>query len=268
MATVSETLEAPRKPSLVAVIDRWIYVFMAALFVATALAGFVPASIFKVTAMQAGDRPWFPPVAHVHASLMGLWLLFLLAQTWLMATGRSALHWKLGALALALVPAMVVAGMLLVAAVHAELAEARAAEGSAAFNMLQASADSASNILLAQIRIAVLFTASVGLALAVRRKVPGLHKRLMLLGTAALLPPAFARITFLPNTMPDSYLAQDAYTLLWISPMLLWDLYRSRRIHLAYWLWLGLFVPLSLVVQGLWSHPDWLSLAPKLVGVG
>ena len=50
--------------------DRWIYVFMAGLFVVTALAGFVPRSLIKLAAVEAGQRPPFPPILHVHAVLM------------------------------------------------------------------------------------------------------------------------------------------------------------------------------------------------------
>lgn len=254
-------------PAIVRFIDRWLYVIMAALFVATALAGFVPASIFKVTAMLAGERPWFPPVAHVHALLMGTWLLLLLLQAWLMATHRRQLHWKVGVLSLAVVPAMVVAGAMLVLATHEQLAGVLAAGSPAGgrFRLL-ASADSANNILLTQMRMGIVFVACVAWALTVRRTNSGVHKRLMFLGTAVLLTPAFARMTFLPNTMPDSPLGQDLYTLLWISPMLLWDLYRQRTIHRAYLIWLSLFAPLSLVVHWLWGDPVWQALAPQIVG--
>lgn len=255
--------------AIVRFIDRWLYVIMAALFVATALAGFVPASVFKVTAMQAGERPWFPPVAHVHALLMGTWLLLLLLQAWLMATGRRALHWHVGAISLAVVPAMVIAGAMLVLATHEQLAVALAAAPPTGgrFRLLS-SADSANNILLSQIRMGIVFVACVAWALTVRRTNPGVHKRLMFLGTAVLLPPAFARMAFLPNTMPDSPLGQDLYTLLWVAPMLLWDLYRQRTLHRAYLIWLSLFVPLSLVVLWLWGDPAWMALAPRIVGTG
>jgi hypothetical protein len=73
---------------------------------------------------------------------------------------------------------------------------------------------------------------------------------------------------FLPNTMPDSYLGQDAYTLLWLSPMFLWDLYRRRRVHRAYLIWLGVFVPLGIVLHSAWGTEAWLDLAPKILGAG
>jgi hypothetical protein len=272
VATTAEKIleTGPQRPSddttIVGFIDRWIYVMMAALFVATALTGFIPASIFKVTAMQAGERAWFPPVTHVHAVLMGTWLLLLLLQSWLMATHRNQLHWKVGVISLAIVPAMVVAGAMLVLATHEQLAVALATTlpATGRFKSM-ASANTANNILLTQMRMGMVFVACVGWALTVRRINPGVHKRLMFLGTATLLPPAFARIVFLPNTMPDSPLGQDLYMLLWIAPMLLWDLYRQGSLHRAYLIWLGLFVPPSLVVYRLWGDPAWLAFASRIM---
>ena len=61
---------------------------MAVFVLATVLAGFIPASLGKIAAVEAGQRPPFPPVLHVHAVLMGAWVLLLLAQTSLVASNR------------------------------------------------------------------------------------------------------------------------------------------------------------------------------------
>src|SRR6476660_2905243 len=95
------------------VIDRWIYVFMAAWFIVIVLVGFIPDAMMKVALVKAGARPPFPLILHVHAVLMGSFLLLLLAQTWLMATGRKALHMQLGVLGMVLAAALVVAGFVL-----------------------------------------------------------------------------------------------------------------------------------------------------------
>src|SRR5262245_4473613 len=68
-------------------IDRWIFVSMAVWFIVVTLTGFVPDSLAKIAAVQAGDRPPFPLVLHLHAVLMASFLLLVLAQTTLMATG-------------------------------------------------------------------------------------------------------------------------------------------------------------------------------------
>src|SRR5690242_591780 len=89
-------------------IDRWIFVFTAVWFIAIVLTGFVPDSIMKIGAVQAGQRPPFPLVLHMHAVAMGSFLLLLLTQAVLMATGRRELHMRVGILGFALVPVLVV----------------------------------------------------------------------------------------------------------------------------------------------------------------
>ncbi|HEX7946231.1 MAG TPA: hypothetical protein VF495_16300, partial [Phenylobacterium sp.] len=95
-------------------IDRWIYVYTAASFVAVVLAGFVPDSLEKIDRVQAGTRPPFPLALHAHAVLMGAYLVLLLLQTVLAATGRIARHRALGLAGMVLAPALVVAGFILV----------------------------------------------------------------------------------------------------------------------------------------------------------
>src|SRR5215218_10834915 len=94
-------------------VDRWIFVFMAAWFIVIVLTGFIPDSMMKVGMVRAGARPPFPLVLHMHAVLMGSFLLLLLAQTSLMATGRSAQHMRFGMLAMVLAPALVIVGFVL-----------------------------------------------------------------------------------------------------------------------------------------------------------
>src|SRR5436190_19331580 len=120
MATIAgRFFEGERRPDVLSgtprahAIDRWIFVFMATWFIAIVLAGFIPDSIEKVGLVQAGGRPPFPPVLHMHAVLMGSFLLLLLAQTWLMATGRKALHMRLGVVGMVLAAALVVARFIL-----------------------------------------------------------------------------------------------------------------------------------------------------------
>jgi hypothetical protein len=95
-------------------IDRWIFVFMAVWFIAIVLAGFIPDSLMKVAMVESGLRPPFPIVLHMHAVLMGSFLLLLLAQTTLMATGRREYHMQLGLVGYALAALLVIVGFILV----------------------------------------------------------------------------------------------------------------------------------------------------------
>jgi hypothetical protein len=86
---------------------------MAALFVVIVLMGFIPDSLAKTAAVSSGRRPPFPLIMHIHAILMGAFLLLLLAQTVLVATDRRGLHRRLGLAAMVLAPALVIAGLVL-----------------------------------------------------------------------------------------------------------------------------------------------------------
>ena len=52
-------------------IDRWIFVFMAAWFIAIVLAGFIPDSLDKIEMVRTGERPPFPLVLHAPAAAAG-----------------------------------------------------------------------------------------------------------------------------------------------------------------------------------------------------
>jgi hypothetical protein len=253
---------------LTAFIDRWIWVFTAALLIATVLAGFVPDSIMKVELVRTGQRPPFPLVLHVHSVLMGAWMVLLLTQATLMATGRRQWHMQLGVAGFVLAPAIVVTGIVLVPTIYGGVwTGAHLADPALPPDAIPPRMAFPSNILLQQLRVGVLFPLLVGLALHARRRDSGLHKRLMILATVVPIGAAIQRITWLPSTMPDSPMTLDVLPPLLVLPLFLWDLYRLRRVHRAYWIWLGLLLPFVVVSQMLWNSPWWLATVPRLMGV-
>lgn len=274
MATVADPGlgESAAQPAaqggVTAFIDRWIWVFTAALLTATVLVGFVPDSLMKIEMVRAGQRPPFPAVLHVHSVLMGAWLLLLLAQTTLMATGRRGWHMQLGVAGMVLAPAMVVTGLILVPTIYgAAWAGAHAANPALPPDAVPPQMAFPSNILLQQIRVGVLFPLLVACALLARRRDAGLHKRLMMLATVVPMGAAIQRITWLPSSMPDSPLTLDVLPPLLLAPMFVWDLYRLRRVHPAYLIWLALMLPFVVVAGFLWNTPWWHSVVPRLMGL-
>lgn len=251
-----------------AFIDRWIFVLMAALFVTTALAGFIPDSLMKMELVAAGKRAPFPPILHVHAVLMGAWLMLLLVQATLMATGNRTRHMALGMSAMLLAPAIVISGIVLVPTIYGQLWDAAAVAKGHELVALQQALDARGNIALRQFQSGLLFPILVILALRARRHDSAFHKRMMFLATVVPLPAAFARLTWLPATMPESSISLDLWTLAWIAPMFLWDLYRQRRIHRVYLVWLALWLPTTIAVHLLWNSDWWLSRVPGLLGFG
>jgi hypothetical protein len=274
MATVADRFSfRERRPDLLSgtprahAIDRWIFVGMAVWFIAIVFTGFIPDSIMKVGLVEAGKRPPFPLVLHFHAVLMGSFLLLLLAQTVMMATGRSALHKRVGIAAFVLVPALVVVGLILAPTIYHQvwtMAQAAPADVQAKMQERLLGLD---NILLMQIRIGILFPLLMAIALRARKGDAGIHKRMMFLATAMPLPAAIQRMTWLPTTVPASPASIDLYILLAVSPLFVWDVVRNRRVHEAYLIWLACWLPFVVLANVLWDTPWWHATARTIMGV-
>ena len=272
MANTAATLAAPSTrastdSSFAQAVDRWIYVFMAASFVAYTLAGFIPDSLAKIAAVEAGQRPPFPLALHAHAVLMGAFLMLLLAQSVLAATGRLQYHRALGIAAFVLGPALVVVGLILVPTMYHQVWDAAQSAPPDVRPMIEQGLREFDNIMLIQIRVGVLFPIFLAIALTARKSDPGLHKRMMFLAVAVALPAAFDRMTWLPTSLPGNALTVELYPILAIAPMFLWDLVRTRRVHKAYVIWALVSLPAAILVHSLWDSEWWHAMAPQLVGV-
>ncbi|MFC7535928.1 hypothetical protein ACFQPG_00935 [Sphingomonas sp. GCM10030256] len=275
MATLAGSQSvAERRPDVLSgsprahAVDRWIFVFMAAWFIAIVLAGFIPDSLVKIGMVEAGARPPFPPVLHIHAVLMGSFMLLLLGQTWLMATDRSALHMRLGVASLIVAPLLVIVGFILVPTMYHQVWQGAQNAPSEMREKLQGIVRMVENIMLLQIRVGILFPLFLGIAIMARGRNSGTHKRMMFLATAMALPAGIDRIPWLPHTMPASPLSVDLYTLAAISPMLIWDVVRNRSVHRAYWIALAFYVPFAVAIHALWDTQWWHQTARQIMGVG
>jgi hypothetical protein len=191
---------------------------------------------------------------------MGSFLLLLLAQTWLMATGRRAYHMQLGLVSFVLAPALVVVGFILAPTMYHQTWDLLQAAPPEAREKLSQALSFSENIKLVQLYVGLLFPVFLVIGLHARRKDAGLHKRMMILATAMPLPAGIDRIQWIPSTLPESPLSPIVYTMLAVSPMFVWDVIRNRSVHRAYWIWLGLFL--------LWDTPWWHATARWMMGVG
>lgn len=248
-------------------VDRWIFVFMAVWFIAVTLTGFIPDSLMKVEMVKAGLRPPFPLILHAHAVLMGSFLLVLLTQTWLMATGRCEYHMQIGLVGYALAAALVIVGFLLVPTMYGQVWDGAHHGPPQVREILQKQLPVVDNIALLQYRIGILFPLFLAIAFRARGKNAGMHKRMMFLGTAMAMPAAIDRIAWIPHTMPASPLSVDLYTLAVVSPMFLWDVIRNRSVHPAYVIWLVVSLPFAVLLNVLWDRPWWHEMVPRIMGV-
>lgn len=274
MATVAGAFSfKERRPDLLSgtpragFIDRWIFVAMAAWFILIVLTGFIPDALMKIGMVRAGQRPPFPLVMHAHAVLMGSFLLLVLAQTWLMATGRRAFHMQLGIAGMILAASLVIVGFILAPTMYHQVWNGARFGPPALRPALTAALPLIENILLLQIAAGVMFALFITIALLARDRDPGLHKRMVFLAIAVPLGAAIDRMSWLPTTMPVNPVAADFYVLLAIAPMFLWDVIRNRRVHEAYVIWLPVFVAVSATVDLTWDKPWWHATARHIMGV-
>jgi hypothetical protein len=160
---------------------RWFYVWMAGACALIAIGGFAPTYWLQLPAGTFVGSP----LLHLHGLLFSAWTLFFLMQTTLVATGRAARHRVWGLLGISLATAMV----LVAFAAADEVLERRLAAGfgdhARAFHIVSTS-------------MAALFGVLVCAAIAYIPR-PEIHKRLMLLATITILPPAIARVFYVVN---------------------------------------------------------------------
>jgi hypothetical protein len=126
-----------------------------------------------------GTRP-MTAMVHVHGLIMTAWILLFLAQTLLVANGRSDLHRKLGVIGAFLALIVVALGLY---TISNSILRRHPDANPNLFALLFVAFDGLSLLLFGGLVIA---------ALRVRRR-PQVHRRLMLMALVSLLPPAFGR---------------------------------------------------------------------------
>jgi hypothetical protein len=196
---------------------------------------------------------------------MGAWMMLLLSQTTLMATGRRAMHMQLGVAGMVLAPLLVIVGTILVptnARAYLEFAQVAPVQVQAG---IPERLDRIANIASSQFRTAICFLGMVYCALRARKSDPATHKRLIILATSVPLPAALSRITWLPQTLPDSPLSSELWPLVCLAPMFLWDLYRSRKVQKAYLIYAGFMIPGAVFVLSMWGNSAWQDFAQGII---
>lgn len=159
------------------------------------------------------DHPPLPPLVIFHGVVFSAWLVLLLAQTSLVAAGRTGSHRRLGALGGWLAALMLVVGWF------TAIAGARRgfiAGGTAGVT------DPLAGLALS-LRDLFAFTALVAAGIYYRRR-PEIHKRLLVLATINILPAAVGRLPI------DSSLFGPLLTSLVLSAIA-WDLFTTRKVH-------------------------------------
>lgn len=148
-------------------------------------------------------------LVHIHGALFVSWIFFLVIQTSLVAIGRVKWHMTLGIVGVILPPLMIVFGVL-------TLFDSIRRNGTGLPPEL---------LLVGDLANLALFAVLTAWALLARRNAAS-HKRLMILGTMAMLGPAVDRWP-IPHTIPGTLAILLGLPLL----VVVYDLWSLRRVH-------------------------------------
>jgi hypothetical protein len=225
---------------------RRFYVGMAIAIAITVFVGFSRSYFLK----SWYGSPELSGLLHLHGAVFTTWILFFLAQTILVASGRTNLHRRMGVAGAVWAALMVLVGTT--------VAILRAKRGTSPIPGV-----SSLGFLAIPFFDMVVFAILVSAALYLRRRLEA-HKRLMTLATISLLAAPIARLHF--PVLPPGPVTFFGLADLFIVAMLVYDLTTRRKIHPAT-IWGGLLVvasqPLRLMIAG---TSAWLGFARWITG--
>jgi hypothetical protein len=220
---------------------RRFYVGMAIAIAITVFVGFSRSYFLK----SWYGTPELSRLLHLHGLVFTAWVLFFLAQTTLVATGRTWLHRRMGIAGVVLAALVVIVGTT--------VAITRLRTGISPLPGIPAP-----SFFAIPFFDMVVFAILVTTAIYYRRRIEA-HKRLMTLSMITLLAAPIARMSFLP--LPPGPPTFFGLADLFIVAMLVYDLSTRRKIHPAT-IWGGLLIvasqPLRLMISG---TPAWLAFA-------
>ena len=208
--------------------------------------GFLP-SYFN----RSAEFPPLTPLYQLHGAVFTTWIVLLVAQTALVAQGRSDIHRKLGVAGAVLAAVVFIVGV----AVSVETLRRRGGPPGGDLN---------EEIKFFAIPLGdiIVFAVLVGVAV-LQRQQSDTHKRLMLLATISLLTAAVGR--FLRQVgmggAPNLFYGTDALVL----ALVIYDLFSRGRVHPAT-LWGGAMVVgfKPLLFYAVTVTPPWLALTDAL----
>lgn len=222
---------------------RRAYLAISLAVVAIVAWGFWP-SYFRPLLHGAVHKYW---IIHVHAVVFIGWLILVVTQASLVATGNIDLHRRVGQVGIAY--------GILVACIGAIISFATPILHVQAHQM---PLERASLTVLYNLTDIFVFSGFFAAAI-VSRRAQEWHKRLILSATIGLSSAAVGRV------LPGGSLV---YLLVWLSPMLASmavDLWVMRRVHLVWLISLPIFVMTSFKVQLFSLSPIWQTLGRTLI---
>jgi FtsH-binding integral membrane protein len=216
----------PVKPVPAAASRRFDHLFfssMALLILATVFFGF--ARTYYLAGVFSAPLPAL--IIHLHGAAFSCWILLLVAQTSLVSAGRTDIHRRLGIAGFFLACLMVILGVL-------------AATNSLVRNASPPGID-AKAFYIIPLGDMLIFSTLIFFAFRARSN-PSAHKRLIYIGTVALMIAAIARWPIWSHRDP---ITATLVSYVFLLALVAYDLWSTRKVHRAT-IWAGAFL---IVVQ-------------------
>lgn len=226
--------------------ERRFFVLLAASLFLAVLIGFAPSYYLTPVTGPSPAMARASLLVHLHGSVFSVWVLLFMVQVGLVAADRRDLHVAVGTGGMALVPLMIGIGAL--TALHQ--VGRRTGPPMDPYSWMAIP-------LLSVVGFGVLFL----VALALRRS-PGAHKRLMVLGMAAMISAAFGRISVIP-IMVGVLVLPNLYAV----ALLIWDGVTLRRPQPATVLGGLLVLATTVGPIFIWRTPAWKAFATWAVAL-
>lgn len=196
------------------------------------------------------SAPPLPALLEIHGFVMSGWVVLILVQSGLIAVRRVQWHRRLGWVGAGWAALVVVMGST--TTIHAAMREVRAQSPVAGLQLV---------IMGLELVQMLLFAGLVVVAIWFRRRRLDIHKRLMLLTIACMLPSAVARIPLSFITNADILISLYAFVIACVAIDAFW----RRRLHPAF-AWGGVVVLAALHLTFVFVQtPVWMRLGHWMV---
>jgi hypothetical protein len=208
------------------------FLVMAGVMLAIVLSGFAP-TLYLRPLFKPTPIPWY---LYLHGALLTSWFAVVFVQTVLIQSGRTTMHRRLGVSGVVLAAAIPFAGLMATfGAVPRVLARGLTLDSDASALGIGVSGPLEtflSAVVWANLSSALTFAVLVGTAILLRRRTAA-HKRLMIVGTVAILGPALARLARLPIFGGEQGPFTSLVLLVLLAAVVVHDFITVRRIHPA-----------------------------------
>jgi hypothetical protein len=246
-----------RRPAAKARAGSSFFFGMSVLLLGFVLFGFAPT--FYLRAFF--PTPPIPPYLYLHGAVLSAWFAWFVSQTWLVRTGRTPRHRRMGVVGAIIAAVVVVVGPMASFGLISRMRAAGLAWDADMGPLIDPQLhgvkmlDLFSGVVWINFISIAIFALLVTAAVLLRGR-PQAHKRLMLLASITIITPALGRIARTPHLGGEAGPFMPIVLLALLLAVIAHDVFTRRRLHPATACGVGLIVA-GVVMQQFFSTSEW-----------